>query len=302
MLKLISFYKFVRIKSPIDNKFAFKKYLIDNKLKGGIIFSLEGINGSISGKQSNIDLLIKFLKEKFLFNEFDNINESEVDFIPFKKVKIKIKNEVVPLNELFNDNKYKFQNRIEPEDWNKLILSNDVSVVDVRKSFESEVGTFANAINPKISNFRKFPEYFEKLSSDKDKKIAMFCTGGIRCEKAASYLFKRGFKNVYQLKGGILNYLNKVPEKNSLWRGECFVFDERITVLHNSKKGNYLVCSGCRIPIKKKDIHSPKYEKGVSCPNCFDKLTDEQKNRFRMRASQKLNGRLKSNSLQTASI
>ncbi len=302
MLKLISFYKFVRIKSPIDNKFAFKKYLIDNKLKGSIIFSLEGINGSISGKQSNIDLLIKFLKEKFLFNEFDNINESEVDFIPFKKVKIKIKNEVVPLNELFNDNKYKFQNRIEPEDWNKLILSNDVIVVDVRKSFESEVGTFANAINPKISNFRKFPEYFEKLSSDKDKKIAMFCTGGIRCEKAASYLFKRGFKNVYQLKGGILNYLNKVPEKNSLWKGECFVFDERITVLHNSKKGNYLVCSGCRIPIKKKDIHSPKYEKGVSCPNCFDKLTDEQKNRFRMRASQKLNGRLKSNSLQTASV
>ena len=239
---------------------------------------------------------------KFLFLEFDNINESEVDFIPFKKVKIKIKNEVVPLNELFNDSKYKFQNRIEPKDWNKLILSNDVTVVDVRKSFESEVGTFSNAINPKISNFRKFPEYFEKLSSDKDKKIAMFCTGGIRCEKAASYLVKRGFKNIYQLKGGILNYLNKVPEKNSLWKGECFVFDERITVLHNSKKGNYLVCSGCRIPIKKKDIHSPKYEKGVSCPNCFDKLTDEQKNRFRMRASQKLNGRLKSNSLQIASI
>ena len=247
-------------------------------------------------------MLIKFLKEKFLFTEFDNINESEVDFIPFKKVKIKIKKEVVPLNELFNDSKYKFQNRIEPKDWNKLILSNDVTVVDVRKSFESEVGTFSNAINPKISNFRKFPEYFEKLSSDKDKKIAMFCTGGIRCEKAASYLVKRGFKNIYQLKGGILNYLNKVPEKNSLWKGECFVFDERITVLHNSKKGNYLVCSGCRIPIKKKDIHSPKYEKGVSCPNCFDKLTDEQKNRFRMRASQKLNGRLKSNSLQTASI
>ena len=302
MLKLISFYKFVRIKSPIENKFTFKKFLIDNKLKGSIIFSLEGINGSISGKQSNIDLLIKFLKEKFLFTEFDNINESDVDFIPFKKVKIKIKNEVVPLNELFNDSKYKFQNRIEPKDWNKLILSNDVTVVDVRKSFESEVGTFSNAINPKISNFRKFPEYFVKLSSDKNKKIAMFCTGGIRCEKAASYLFKRGFKNIYQLKGGILNYLNKVPEKNSLWKGECFVFDERITVLHNSKKGNYLVCSGCRIPIKKKDIHSPKYEKGVSCPNCFDKLTDEQKNRFRMRASQKLNGRLKSNSLQTASI
>lgn len=302
MLKLISFYKFVKILNPVDNKLIFKKFLIDNKLKGSIIFSLEGINGSIAGKQSNIELLSNFLKEKFLFDEFDNINESDVDFIPFKKAKIKIKKEVVPLNELFNDNKYKFQNRVEPEDWNKLILSNDVTVVDVRKSFESEIGTFEKAINPKINDFRKFPEYFEKLSSDKDKKIAMFCTGGIRCEKAASYLFKRGFKNVYQLKGGILNYLNKIPSKKSLWNGECFVFDERITVVNNSKIGNYLMCAGCRTPISKKDIQSPKYEKDVSCPKCFDKLTEKQKYRFRMRASQKLNGKLKTNLLHRASV
>ncbi len=302
MLKLISFYKFVKILNPIDNKLIFKKFLIDNKLKGSIIFSFEGINGSIAGKQSNIELLSNFLKKKFLFDEFDNINECDVDFIPFKKAKIKIKKEVVPLNELFNDNKYKFQNRVEPEDWNKLILSNDVTVVDVRKSFESEIGTFQKAINPKINDFRKFPEYFEKLSSDKDKKIAMFCTGGIRCEKAASYLFKRGFKNVYQLKGGILNYLNKIPSKKSLWNGECFVFDERITVVNNSKIGNYLMCAGCRTPISKKDIQSPKYEKDVSCPKCFDKLTEKQKYRFRMRASQKLNGKLKTNLLHRASV
>ena len=302
MLKLISFYKFVKILNPIDNKLIFKKFLIDNKLKGSIIFSLEGINGSIAGKQLNIELLSNFLKKKFLFDEFDNINECDVDFIPFKKAKIKIKKEVVPLNELFNDNKYKFQNRVEPEDWNKLILSNDVTVVDVRKSFESEIGTFEKAINPKINDFRKFPEYFEKLSSDKDKKIAMFCTGGIRCEKAASYLFKRGFKNVYQLKGGILNYLNKIPSKKSLWNGECFVFDERITVVNNSKIGNYLMCAGCRTPISKKDIQSPKYEKDVSCPKCFDKLTEKQKYRFRMRASQKLNGKLKTNLLHRASV
>jgi UPF0176 protein len=302
MLKLISFYKFVKILNPIDNKLIFKKFLIDNKLKGSIIFSFEGINGSIAGRQSNIELLSNFLKKKFLFDEFDNINECDVDFIPFKEAKIKIKKEVVPLNELFNDNKYKFQNRVEPEDWNKLILSNDVTVVDVRKSFESEIGTFEKAINPKINVFRKFPEYFEKLSSDKDKKIAMFCTGGIRCEKAASYLFKRGFKNVYQLKGGILNYLNKIPSKKSLWNGECFVFDERITVVNNSKIGNYLMCAGCRTPISKKDIQSPKYEKDVSCSKCFDKLTEKQKYRFRMRASQKLNGKLKTNLLHRASV
>ena len=301
MLKLISFYKFVKIKNPADNKFTFRKFLIDNKLKGSIIFSLEGINGSVSGKQSNVDLLTKFLKEKFSFQVFDTINICDVDFVPFKKAKIKVKNEVVPLNELFNDDKYKSQNRIEPNDWNKLILSNDVTVIDVRKSFENDIGTFEKAINPKINDFRKFPEYFERLSDDKNKKIAMFCTGGIRCEKAASYLFKRGFKNVYQLKGGILNYLNNVPKKNSLWKGECFVFDERVTVVNNSKKGNYLICAGCRMPMKKKDIISPKYEKDVSCPNCFDKLTDKQKFSFRMRASQKTNGKIKSNSLQRAS-
>jgi UPF0176 protein len=130
----------------------------------------------------------------------------------------------------------------------------------------------------------------------------MFCTGGIKSKKAASYLFKRGFKNVYQLKGGILNYLNNVPEKKSLWNGECFVFDERITVVHNSKKGNYLMCAGCRTPMLKKDIQSPKYEKDVSCPKCHDKLTEKQKFRFRMRASQKLNSKFKSGSLHRASV
>ena len=166
----------------------------------------------------------------------------------------------------------------------------------------SDIAQFRKQAEIKINDFRKFPEYFEKLSSDKDKKIAMFCTGGIRCEKAASYLFKRGFKNVYQLKGGILNYLNKIPSKKSLWNGECFVFDERITVVNNSKIGNYLMCAGCRTPISKKDIQSPKYEKDVSCPKCFDKLTEKQKYRFRMRASQKLNGKLKTNLLQRASV
>ena len=302
MFKIISFYKFVKIKCPVDYQLTFKKFLIDNKLKGRIILSLEGINGSVAGKQNSIDLLVEFLKKTFLFKEFDTINDCDVDFIPFKKAKIKIKNEVVPLNELFNDDKYNFQNRVDPKKWNELILSNDVTVVDVRKSFESEIGTFEKAINPKVNDFRKFPEYFKKLSDDKDKKIAMFCTGGIRCEKAASYLFKRGFKNVYQLKGGILNYLNNVPEKKSLWKGECFVFDERITVVHNSKKGNYLTCSGCRTPMLKKDIKSPKYEKDVSCSKCHDKLTEKQKCGFRMRASQKMNSKSKLGSLQRSSV
>ncbi len=295
MLKLISFYKFVKIKQPLDFKQLFRKFLVEHLLKGTIIFSKEGINGSISGKEKDILTFIKYLKTTFSIKEFDSMNLSDVDLIPFKRSKVKIKNEVVPLNELFSDDKYTFQNRVEPKDWNKLIQSNDVTVIDVRKSFESDLGTFEKAINPKVTDFRKFPQYFEKLSDNKDQKIAMFCTGGIRCEKAASYLYKRGFNNIYQLKGGILNYLNIVKEENSLWNGECFVFDERVTVVHKSKKGNYIMCAGCRTPLKKKDINSPKYEKDVSCPNCYDKLTAIQKERFRMRASQKKQSKYKIN-------
>jgi UPF0176 protein len=173
---------------------------------------------------------------------------------------------------------------LDPKEWNKLIQKKDTHIIDTRKPFEFNVGTFKKSVNPDVDNFRDFPKYLNKLK--KGKPVAMFCTGGIRCEKTSVYLKKKGFKNIYQLNGGILNYLKKTKEKDSLWKGECFVFDNRISLKHGLKVGSYFMCSGCRKPISAKDKKSKKYEEGVSCPNCHDDLTDTQKARFRMRQKQ----------------
>ena len=173
---------------------------------------------------------------------------------------------------------------LDPKEWNKLIQKKDTHIIDTRKPFEFDVGTFKKSVNPNVSNFRDFPKYLNKLK--KDKPVAMFCTGGIRCEKTAVYLKKKGFNNIFQLNGGILNYLKKINTKESLWKGECFVFDNRISLKHGLKVGTYFMCSGCRKPISPKDKKSKKYEEGVSCPKCHDNLTDIQKGRFRMRQKQ----------------
>ena len=173
---------------------------------------------------------------------------------------------------------------IDPTRWNELIKNKETFLLDARKPFEYKVGSFKKSINPNIDNFRDFPKYLKRLK--KDQPIAMFCTGGIRCEKASAYLEKKGFKNIYQLKGGILNYLKKIKQKNSLWKGECFVFDNRVTLKHGLTQGTYSICGGCRQPISIKDKKSRKYEEGVTCPSCFDKLSKNQKSRFRMRQSQ----------------
>ena len=180
--------------------------------------------------------------------------------------------------------KRRLKGRIEPKKWNKIISNKKNLVIDARKPFEFNVGTFKNAINPNINNFRDFPKYLKKIN--KKTPIAMFCTGGIRCEKASIYLEKKGFKNIYQLKGGIINYLDNVKKNKSLWKGECYVFDNRISLKHKLVIGTYSMCSGCRKPISRKDKKSNKYEEGVSCPRCNDTLTDLQKERFRMRQKQ----------------
>jgi len=180
--------------------------------------------------------------------------------------------------------KNKKVDHVDPKKWNKLISDKETLVLDSRKPFEYKVGTFKRSVNPDVDNFREFPKYLNKLK--KTKPIAMFCTGGIRCEKASVYLKKKGFKNVYQLKGGILNYLKNVKKKESLWKGECFVFDNRISLKHGLVTGTYSMCSGCRKPVSTINKKSKKYEEGVSCPNCHDSLTKSQKERFRMRQKQ----------------
>tara|TARA_A100001037_G_scaffold287954_1_gene298045 strand:+ start:254 stop:1153 length:900 start_codon:yes stop_codon:yes gene_type:complete len=282
MFYIFGFYKFKKIKEIKKNKKILNIFFIKNEIRGTIILSNEGINGTISGKKNNLNLGIKKIKKVFNFLNFDSENFSLNKFQPFHKCKVKIKKELVPMG--ININKRNLNGQINPKKWNKIISDENTTLIDVRKPFEHEVGTFKNSINPNINNFREFPKFLKKLN--KNKPVAMFCTGGIRCEKASFFLEKRGFKNVYQLKGGILNYLKTIKKKDSLWKGECFVFDNRISVKHELAKGSFSMCSGCRKPISTKDKKSIKYEEGVSCPRCHDILTNIQKDRFRMRQKQ----------------
>ena len=283
MFIVLGFYKFRNLKSLKKNKLIIQKLFIDNNIKGTLIISNEGINGTISGKTKNIFLTSKKIKSLFGIINFDSENLSKSKFQPFHKPKIKIKKEVVPMG-LNISAKNKKTNYVEPLKWNNLIKDKNTFILDARKPFEYELGSFKKAVNPKVNHFREFPEYLNKL--DKKKPVAMFCTGGIRCEKASVYLNQKGFKNVFQLKGGILNYLKKIKKKKSMWKGECFVFDNRVSVKHNLSVGTYFICSGCRKPVSLKDKKAKKYEEGVSCPRCYDTLTNVQKTRFRMRQKQ----------------
>ncbi len=284
MFTIFGFYKFQKINNLKNNQIKLNNLLFDKNINGSIIISKEGLNGSISGINKDIKTAIIQIKKSLNIKEFDSFNNSKSRFQPFHKPKVKIKKEVVPMD-LKMKNRLKKQNsHIEPREWNELIKNKKTLLLDVRKPFEHKVGSFKKSVNPKIGNFRDFPKYLKKLK--KDKPIAMFCTGGIRCEKASVYLEKKGFRNIYQLKGGILNYLKKVKQKNSLWKGECFVFDNRVSLKHGLEQGTYSICGGCRQPISVKDKKSDKYEEGVTCPNCFNKLSKVQKSRFRMRQSQ----------------
>jgi len=284
MFDVFGFYKFKKINSLKKNKIFLHDLLIKNNIRGTIIISKEGLNGTISGQKKNLDAVIKKIQILFNLKNFDNNNKSKSLFQPFLKPKVKIKKEIVPMNLIINSKERITSSHLEPKEWNKLIKKKDTYIIDTRKPFEYEVGTFKKSINPNINNFRDFPKYLNKLK--KDKPVAMFCTGGVRCEKTSVYLKKKGFNNIYQLNGGILNYLQKIKKKDSLWKGECFVFDNRISLKHGLKTGTFKMCSGCRKPISSKDRKSKKYEEGVSCPSCYDNLTPEQKSRFRMRQSQ----------------
>ncbi len=282
MFHISGFYKFKKLININKNKEILQNYFNRNSIRGTLIISPEGINGTISAKKNKLNLAINKIKKIFNIINFDSLNLSKSKFHPFHRGKVKNKNEVVPMGMKIYKNKLK--NYIEPSKWNKLIMDKNTLLIDTRKPFEHDVGTFENSINPQINNFREFPIYLKKLK--KKKNIAMFCTGGIRCEKASTYLKAKGFKNVYQLKGGIINYLKKIKKSDSLWKGECYVFDNRVSLKHGLKSGNYSMCSGCRKPIANKDKKSKKYEEGVSCPNCHDSLTSLQKERFRMRQKQ----------------
>ena len=282
MYKIFGFYKFKRLKNLKAIKKTLETFFKNEDIKGSIIISLEGVNGSIAFKSNQHIKIKKKIKTFFDIRNFDNENLSTYKYKAFNKGKIKIKKEVVPIG--IKIKKKISNNQVDPKKWNKFIKQKNLVLIDTRKDFEFKAGTFKGSINPKLNNFRDFPQYFKTLK--KDQNIGMFCTGGIRCEKASNYLRNNGFKNVYQLKGGIINYLSKINKKHSLWKGDCFVFDNRVTVKHGLKVGNFKICPGCREPIKSSESKSNLYEEGVSCSSCFYKSSSIQKARFRMRQKQ----------------
>ena len=291
MITILSFYKLKKIRKLINIKNSLLKKVNHLSVKGLIILSPEGINGTIAGTPKNINLLKKNILSNLKLVKFDIENVTKSSFVPFLKAKIKIKSEVVPINE-----KYYFGNRIKkkylsPLQWNKFLAKKNIKVIDARKPFEYEVGTFKGSINPDTHNFREFKKYLSNIKQN--EHVGMFCTGGIRCEKASNYLYKKGFKNIYMLKGGIINYFNKIEPKKNKWSGECFVFDNRVTLKKNATQGSYGICNACRMPISKKEMRSIKYKIGLSCPKCYDNLSDEQIKRFTIRHKQIINSKIK---------
>ena len=284
MIEILSFYKFKKLnKIKSLRKKIFDK-IFENNVKGLVIISPEGINGTISGKKKNIIILSKYIKRIILIKSFDVQNRLNSNFVPFLKLKVKLKNEVVPINETYKFNQKNKKNYLSPRKWDQFLKVKGAKIIDARKPFEYEIGTFKGSINPNTKNFRDFKNYLMGLK--KNEPIGMFCTGGIRCEKASNYLDNKGFKNVYMLKGGIINYFNKTNPVSSNWLGECFVFDNRVTIKKNTKLGNYTICNGCRMPLHNKEKKSPKFKIGLSCPKCYDNLTKDQFKRFTMRHQQ----------------
>ena len=284
MFNIFGFYKFTNITKLKKHKQDLQLFMVKNDVRGALIIAKEGINGTISGKKIATTLVERKILKLFNFKDFDSKNSSSSKFQPFHKAKVKIKKEVVPFGLDLNKQSKKKSIYVEPNKWNELIKKKTTLLIDVRKPFESKVGTFRGSSNPNVNNFRDFPKYLNKVK--KSQQVAMFCTGGIRCEKASVYLKKNGFKNIYQLKGGILGYLEKIKKEKSLWKGECYVFDNRISLKHKLEPGTHSMCGGCRTPVSLLDTKSKKYEVGVSCLNCYDKLTRDQKERFRMRQKQ----------------
>jgi UPF0176 protein len=270
----------------------FRQRMSDDGIRGSLLLAGEGINGTIAGPRELMEPFIDWLRSMELDDKATPFRGMDVKWsyceeIPFRKTKVRLKREIVTMGVSSIDPLRSVGTYIEPQDWNALVDDPDVTLIDTRNDYEIEIGTFEGAVNPHTESFREFPKFVEEnLDPKKHPKVAMFCTGGIRCEKSTAYLKERGFEEVYHLRGGILNYLEKMPEEESRWQGECFVFDNRVAVDHQLQAGEYELCHGCGWPLTPEMKQHSDYERGVACSRCAAEVTDEQRKRRRMRQQQ----------------
>ncbi|WP_127022800.1 oxygen-dependent tRNA uridine(34) hydroxylase TrhO [Rheinheimera mangrovi] len=286
MYVVAALYKFVALPDYVALRDKLYQHLVLNKVKGTLLLAEEGINGTICGPREGIDAMLQWFAADSSFDGM-SYKESFADEQAFYRTKVKLKKEIVTMGVEGINPAHIVGTYVKGEAWNQLISDPDTIVIDTRNDYEVAIGTFKNAINPNTTSFREFPEWAEKnLDKTKHKKVAMFCTGGIRCEKSTAFLKEQGFDEVYHLDGGILKYLEEVPEPESLWQGECFVFDQRVAVKHGLEQGSYDQCYACRMPLSQDEMKSPLYVQGLSCPHCHDKITEEQKASFAERQKQ----------------
>jgi len=279
-------YKFVRLDDFEQLREPLLALMLVQNVRGTLLLANEGINGTIAGPRAGIDAVLGWLREDPRLADLEH-KESFHDEHPFLRTKVKLKKEIVTMGVEGIDPNRTVGTYLSPEEWNAVISDPETLLIDTRNDYEVEVGTFKGAINPETRTFREFPDYVkDTLDPAKHKKVAMFCTGGIRCEKSTAYLKEQGFDEVYHLKGGILKYLEEMPREDSLWEGECFVFDERVTVDHDLNPGEFDQCHACRRPISDEEKASEKFQLGVSCPKCYDESSPEQKARFAERQKQ----------------
>lgn len=283
---IVAMYKFVRL----DNYEAMQPIVLsfcqERDIYGTLLLAEEGLNGTLAGSRSAIDELLNFLKSDGRLADLE-YKESSADEIPFHRTKVKLKKEIVTMGQPNIKPSDRSGIRVEPDQWNEIISDPEVLLIDARNEYEYQIGTFKDAVSPETTNFREFPDYVtSQLNPATTKKVAMFCTGGIRCEKASAYMLEQGFEEVYQLNGGILKYLEEVKQEESLWEGECFVFDSRVSVDHQLAEGNYEQCFACRRPVTDEEMKSKDYKEGVSCPRCVNETTEEQRSGFNERQRQ----------------
>jgi UPF0176 protein len=271
LYKFVSLPDYQQLQSPILDK------CLEYRIKGTLLLAAEGINGTIAGAPEDIKAILEYLREDPRLSDLEH-KESYADQHPFYRMKVKLKKEIVTMGVSDVNPNDVVGTYVKPEAWNDLISDPDVILLDTRNDYEVSIGTFKGAVDPKTTTFREFPKFVEQnLDKTKNKKVAMFCTGGIRCEKASSYMKQQGFEEVYHLQGGILKYLETVPKEESMWVGECFVFDQRVAVKHGLEVGDYDQCYACRMPLSPEELKSDKYTPGISCPHCYDKTSEQKK-------------------------